>query len=98
MGVTALAVDWYNSNSVTDVAADLTVVPGADRYTTTFSGSPFPFATSIAAGAAQNVTATDNGTADTSESGVLLLLDGSLLGSGGSPAGNAAITLGVNAP
>jgi len=73
-------------------------VPGADRYTTTFSGSPFEFATSIGGGTAQTVTATDNGTPDTSESGVLLLLDGSLLGSGGSPAGNAAITLEVTAP
>jgi hypothetical protein len=98
VGVSVFAIDYYNSGLVTDEIDDLTVVPGADRYTTTFSGSTFAFATSIAAGAAQTVTATDNGTEDTSESGVLLLLDGSLLGSGGSPADNAAITLDVAAP
>ena len=98
VGVSVFAIDYYNSGLVTDEIDDLTVVPGADRYTTAFSGSTFAFATSIGAGAAQTVTATDNGTADTSESGVLLLLDGSLLGSGGSPAGNAAVTLDVAAP
>ena len=97
MGVEVFAVDFYNSGTVTDAVTGLTVVPGADRYTTTFSGSPFEFATAISAGAAQTVTATDNGTAGTSETGLLLLLDGSLLGSGGSPAENAAITLGVTA-
>lgn len=95
IGVDVLAADWYNSGAVTDVALDLTVVPGSDRYTTTFSGSPFGFATAIAAGAAQTVTATDNGTEDTSETGVLLLLDWSLLGSGGAPAANEAIVLEV---
>ena len=98
MGVDVFAVDYYNSGTVRDFVPGLTVVPGADRYTTTFSGSPFGFATAIGAGAAQTVTATDNGTADTSETGVLFLLDGSLLGSGGAPSGNEAITLGVSGP
>jgi subtilisin family serine protease len=98
IGVDAIASDWYNSGLVTDAALGLTIVPGGDRYTTSFSGSPFDFLTPLGAGTSQTVTATDNGTADTSESGVLLLLDWSLLGSGGAPAGNEAITLGVDAP
>jgi hypothetical protein len=62
------------------------------------SGSPFPFATTIGAGAAQTVTATDNGTADTSESGVPLLNDWSLLGTAGAPADAEAIVIGVSSP
>jgi hypothetical protein len=98
IGVDVFAVDWYNSGLTTDTALGLTVAPGADRYTTTFSNIPFPFATTIGAGGAVNVTATDNGDDGTSESAVLLLLDGSLLGTGGAPAGNEAITLEVTAP
>ncbi len=98
IGVSVFAVDWYNSGLVSDAVQGLTVVPGSDRYTTAFSGSPFPFATTIAAGTAQTVTATDNGTEGTSESGVLLLLDWNLLGTAGAPADNEAIVLGVGAP
>ncbi|HET9521790.1 MAG TPA: S8 family serine peptidase [Candidatus Limnocylindrales bacterium] len=95
IGIDLFAVDWYNSGLTSDQALGLTIVPGADRYTTTFSGSPFEFATTIGAGAAQNVTATDNGTAGTSETGVLLLTDWSLLGTSGAPQAAEAITLGV---
>ena len=98
IGIDAFAIDWYNSGAVTDTALGLTVVPGADRYTTTFAGSPFELLTAIPAGGVDTVTATDNGTAGTSETGLLFLLDGSLLGSGGAPEGNAAITLSVTAP
>jgi minor extracellular serine protease Vpr len=98
IGVTELAIDWYNSGLVSDAVDGLTIVPGSDRYTTSFSGSPFAFATSIAAGASQTVTASDNGTADTSESGVLLLTDWSLLGTAGADAAHEAITLDVTAP
>lgn len=98
MGVDVFAVDWYNSGVATDVALGLTVVPGADRYTTSFSGSPFGFAATIGAGAAQTVTATDNGTADTSETGVLLLTDWSLLGTAGAPQAAEAIVIEVAAP
>jgi hypothetical protein len=98
MGVDVFAVDWYNSGLTTDTALGLTVVPGHDRYTTTFSGSPFDFSTTIGTGTAQTVTATDTGTAGTSETGVLLLTDWSQLGTAGSPAAHEAINLGVTAP
>jgi subtilisin family serine protease len=98
MGVEVFGVDWYNSGLVSDEVVGLTIVPGADRYTTTFSGSPFEFLTPLAAGEVQTVTATDNGTAGTTESGILFLTDWSLLGSAGAPAEREAITLGVTAP
>lgn len=98
IGVAVFAVDWYNSGLVSDAVEELTIVPGSDRYTTTFSGSPFGFATTIGAGAAQTVTATDNGTAGTSESGILLLNNWNLLGTAGADTAHEAITLGVTAP
>jgi subtilisin family serine protease len=98
IGVTVLAVDWYNSGLVSDEIDDLTVLPGSDRFTTAFSGSPFPFATTIGAGAAQTVTVTDNGTTGTTERGVLLLNDWNLLGTAGAPAANEATTIEVSAP
>ena len=98
MGVTVLGVDWYNSGLVSDAIDGLSIVPGADRYTTSFSGSPFPFATTIAGGASQTVTVTDNGTTGTSERGVLLLTDNNLLGTAGAVQDHEAITVGVTAP
>ncbi|HEY3163371.1 MAG TPA: S8 family serine peptidase [Candidatus Limnocylindrales bacterium] len=98
MGVSVFAVDWYNSGLVSDAVGGLTIVPGDDRYTTGFGASPWPFATSIAAGAVDTVAATDNGTEDTSESGLLLLTDWSLLGTAGSNQDHEAITLEVTAP
>ncbi len=98
IGVDVFAVDWYNSGLTTDTALGLTVNPGADRFTTEFDNSPFEFATVIAAGGSASVTATDNGDEGASESGVLLLLDGSLLGTGGAPASNEAIVIDVTAP
>ncbi len=98
IGVTVLAVDWYNSGLVSDAITDLTILPGSDRYTTAFSGAPFPFLTTIGAGAADTVTVTDNGTTGTSERGVLLLNDWNLLGTAGAPAANEATTIDVSAP
>jgi hypothetical protein len=97
IGVDVFAVDWYNSGLTSDEALGLTVVPGADRYTTTFSGSPFGFGTVIDPGAAQTVTATDNGPAESSESGILLLNDWSQFEAGGAPQAAEATTLGVTA-
>jgi subtilisin family serine protease len=96
MGVDVFAVDWYNSGLTSDQALGLTVAPGADRYTTAFSGSPFEFGTVIDPATTQTVTATDNGTAGTSESGVLLLNDWSQFGPGGAPESAEAIKLRVN--
>ncbi len=99
--VVALAADWYNSGAVTDVATG-TFAVGQDRYDGSFGFGPF--GTTIGSGGSEGVTVVDNGTADTTESGLLVLTDETLLGilgfgvSGGSPQAHEAIAIQVTAP
>jgi subtilisin family serine protease len=99
--VVALAADWYNSGAVTDVATG-TFSVGQDRYDGSFGFGPF--GTAIGSGGSEGVTVVDNGTADTTESGLLVLTDETLLGilgfgaSGGSPQAHEAIAIEVAAP
>jgi subtilisin family serine protease len=99
--VLILAADWYNSGSVTD-AAEATFAVGQDRYDGSFGFGPFGAA--VSAGAAAAVTVVDNGTADTTESGLLVLTDETLLGilgfgsSGGAPQDAEAIVIEVVVP
>lgn len=95
------AFDWYNSGELTD-AAEFSMVIGGDRYDASFAGAgPFsPIGTFIDPGAADLVTLADNGAtgANPSETGVLLQLDGSLFGAGGTSADGATIVLEPTGP
>jgi hypothetical protein len=99
--VLALAADWYNSGRVTDFA-EFTMVVGGDRYAATFAGAgPFsPIGTFIDPASADAVTLVDHGATGTNptEFGVLLQLDGSLFGAGGTAEGAETLVLGVSAP
>jgi hypothetical protein len=78
------------------------MVIGGDRYGASFANAgPFsPLGTVVDAGGTDTLTVADNGEEGTNptESGLLLLLDGSLLGPGGSPEDNAAIVINPSAP
>ncbi|MCI0344425.1 MAG: S8 family serine peptidase [Chloroflexi bacterium] len=97
--VLVLAADWYNSGAVTDVALG-TFRVGQDRYDGTFSFGPF--GTRISGGAAADVTVVDAGTTGTTEAGLLVLTDETLLGvlgfgeSGGSPQVAEAIVIEIS--
>jgi len=100
--VIVLAADWYNSGAVTDFAL-ATIAVGADRYAADFGFGGF--GTSIAGGASETITISDNGAGTSpSETGLLVLTDETLLGilgfgsSGGAPQEAEAIAIEVSGP
>jgi subtilisin family serine protease len=68
--VMVLAVDWYNSGNVTDYLDGITIAPLGERYLGLMSGD-------IAPGGTETLAVLDFGSgSDTTETGVLLFLDG----------------------